>query len=56
MGDVARYAKIRERKEVNRMNYERPEILASYTEDELVEEAAVCVSYGVPTTPPGGGN
>ncbi len=32
------------------MNYERPEVLATYTEEELVEEAAVCVVY------PGGGN
>jgi hypothetical protein len=30
--------------------YERPEILATYTVEELVEEAAVCVVYG--TTPP----
>jgi len=28
------------------MNYERPEVLATYTEEELVEEAAVCVVYG----------
>lgn len=28
------------------MKYERPEVLATYTEEELVEEAAVCVSYG----------
>jgi hypothetical protein len=35
------------------MNYERPEVLATYTEQELAEEAAVCVlSYG----PNGGGN
>ena len=27
-------------------HYVRPEILASYTEAELVEEAAVCQSYG----------
>jgi hypothetical protein len=32
--------------------YERPEILATYTVEELVEEAAVCVSYG----PDGGGD
>jgi hypothetical protein len=31
--------------------YERPEILVTYTVEELVEEAAVCVVYG-----PGGGN
>ena len=30
--------------------YERPEILATYTVEELVEEAAVCVVYG--TVPP----
>ena len=33
--------------------YVRPEILATYTEEELVEEAAVCVIYdptsGIPT-------
>lgn len=28
------------------MTYERPEVLATYTEEELVEEAAVCVVYG----------
>jgi hypothetical protein len=33
------------------MNYERPEVLATYTEEELVEEAAICVVY-----PPSGGN
>ena len=36
-----------------RMLYERPEILATYSEEELVEEAAVCVVYepggGIPT-------
>jgi hypothetical protein len=26
--------------------YERPEILVTYTLEELVEEAAVCVTYG----------
>ena len=26
--------------------YERPEILATYTVEELVEEAAVCQEYG----------
>jgi hypothetical protein len=31
--------------------YERPEILATYTVEELVEEAAVCVAY----VPGGGG-
>lgn len=28
------------------MQYVRPEILATYTEEELAEEAAVCVVYG----------
>jgi hypothetical protein len=32
--------------------YIRPEVLATYTVEELVEEAAVCVSYGGPITPP----
>ena len=27
-------------------HYVRPEVLASYSEEELVEEAAVCVAYG----------
>jgi hypothetical protein len=27
------------------MEYESPEIIASYVEDELVEEAAVCTRY-----------
>ncbi len=30
------------------MKYERPEVLATYTEEELVKEAAVCVVYTVP--------
>lgn len=30
------------------MQYETPEILASYSEEELVEEAAVCTGYGDP--------
>lgn len=39
------------------MNYERPEVLATYTEEELVEEAAVCMTYGGPGNGgPGGGN
>lgn len=25
--------------------YERPEVLATYSVDELTEEAAVCISY-----------
>jgi hypothetical protein len=33
--------------------YERPEILVTYTVEELVEESAVCVQYG---PGPGGGN
>ena len=32
--------------------YERPEILVTYTVEELVQEAAVCVVY---TGGPGGG-
>jgi len=28
--------------------YEQPEVLASYSADELVEEAAVCFLYGKP--------
>lgn len=28
--------------------YVRPEVLASYSEAELVEEAAVCADYGTP--------
>jgi hypothetical protein len=28
------------------MDYESPEILASYSEEELIEEAAVCTGYG----------
>jgi hypothetical protein len=27
------------------MEYESPEIIASYVEDELVEDAAVCTRY-----------
>jgi len=34
--------------------YVRPEILATYTEEELVEEAAVCLTYGPVSTD--GGN
>ena len=30
--------------------YERPEVLVTYTVEELVQEAAVCVVY-TPTTP-----
>jgi hypothetical protein len=30
------------------MKYERPEVLATYTVEELVEEAAVCVIYEEP--------
>jgi len=33
--------------------YEKPEVLASYSIEELVEEAAVCQSYG--ESPPDGG-
>jgi hypothetical protein len=42
------------------MNYERPEVLVTYSEQELAEEAAICVLYGGPSTDPtpdpGGGN
>jgi len=34
--------------------YERPEILVTYTVEELVQEAAVCVVYG-PNAGGGGG-
>jgi len=34
--------------------YERPEILATYTVAELVEESAVCVLYDGTGTPGGG--
>jgi hypothetical protein len=34
-------------------HYVRPEVLASYSEEELVEEAAVCHAYGPVLT---GGN
>jgi len=30
--------------------YEKPEVLATYTEAELRDEAAVCVAYGPCTT------
>lgn len=33
--------------------YERPEILVTYTVEELVEEAAVCVVYDPGTGGPG---
>ncbi len=33
------------------MEYESPEILASYSEDELAAEAAVAMQYGVIVTP-----
>ena len=29
------------------MDYETPEVLATYTEEELVEEAAVCCKYSI---------
>lgn len=28
------------------MDYEKPEVIVSYTEDELTAEAALCVVYG----------
>lgn len=30
-------------------NYERPEVVVSYSVEELTEEAAVCVEYNVVT-------
>jgi hypothetical protein len=35
--------------------YVRPEVLVTYTVEELVEEAAVCVVYGPIETKPGRG-
>lgn len=39
--------------------YERPEVLATYTIEELIEEATVCMTYGPggggTEPPPGGG-
>jgi hypothetical protein len=35
--------------------YERPEILVTYTVEELVQEAAVCVVYDGTGGPGGGG-
>ena len=37
---------------MNAVKHKRPEVLATYTEEKLVEEAAVCVAYGggVPPT------
>ena len=32
--------------------YVRPEVLVSYTVEELAEEAAVCVAYGPIDVPP----
>jgi hypothetical protein len=32
--------------------YVRPEVLVTYTIEELTEEAAVCVAYGPINTPP----
>ena len=29
------------------MDYEAPEVLATYADEELIEEAAVCQGYGV---------
>jgi hypothetical protein len=34
--------------------YIRPEVLVTYTVEELVEEAAVCHAYGPIQTPPRG--
>jgi len=33
------------------MDYESPDVLASYLEDELVAEAAVCTTYGIQLPP-----
>jgi len=33
-------------------SYERPAILATYTVEELTEEASVCVTYGSAYPPP----
>ncbi len=37
---------------MNAVKHKHPEVLATYTEKELVEEAAMCVAYGggVPPT------
>jgi hypothetical protein len=35
-------------KEVIRMEYESPAILATYSDEELTAEAAVCQVYGPP--------
>ncbi len=35
------------------MEYESPEIIATYTEDELTAEAAVSMQYGIFTQQPG---
>ena len=43
-------------KEVSSMKqYERPEILATYTVEELVAEAEVCATYGGSSGGGGGG-
>ena len=35
--------------------YIRPEVLVTYTVEELVEEAAMCADYGPVTIPTNGG-
>jgi hypothetical protein len=35
------------------VEYEVPEVLASYSDEELIEEAAVCEGYGQVITPGG---
>jgi hypothetical protein len=35
------------------MEYERPEIIATYVEDELIAEAAVSTRYGIIVELPG---
>lgn len=32
--------------EISQMDYETPEVLASYSEDELTQDAAVAMDYG----------
>ena len=35
------------RKEVIDLDYEAPDVLASYSDEELMEEAAVCQGYEI---------
>ncbi len=34
------------------MDYEAPEVIATYSEEELAQEAAVCTTYGRPNELP----